>query len=78
MVPVEAPNRRSNDRLRFSPAYTRVVVIPSTPVEGSAARGVIEIDGVELGPEFEFEGGSAVQSERAQELRRLSQRWRLS
>lgn len=58
MVPVEAPNRRSSDRLRFSPAYTRVVVIPSTPVEGSAARGVIEVDGVELGPEFDLDLGT--------------------
>jgi hypothetical protein len=36
MVTVEAPNRRSDDRFRFSPAYTRVVVIPSaSPVRGA-------------------------------------------
>lgn len=38
MVTVEAPNRRSDDRFRFSPAYTRVVVIPSaSPVRGAGA-----------------------------------------
>ena len=38
MVTVEPPNRRSDDRFRFSPAYTRVVVVPSTP-PGSARVG---------------------------------------
>lgn len=38
MVTVEAPNRRSDDRFRFSPAYTRVVVIPSTQPSGMASR----------------------------------------
>jgi hypothetical protein len=37
MVTVEAPNRRSDDRFRFSPAYTRVVVVPSTREPGSGA-----------------------------------------
>ena len=37
MVSVEAPNRRSDDRFRFDPAYTRVVVIPSTPAVSSSA-----------------------------------------
>jgi len=37
MVSVEAPNRRSDDRFRFAPAYTRVVVIPSTQPAGSSA-----------------------------------------
>jgi hypothetical protein len=36
MVSVEAPNRRSDDRFRFVPAYTRVVVIPSTQPSQSA------------------------------------------
>jgi hypothetical protein len=38
MVTVEAPNRRSDDRFRFSPAYTRVVVVPSTQPGSVAAR----------------------------------------
>ena len=33
MVPVEAPNRRSDDRFRFRPAYTRVVVVPSSEAQ---------------------------------------------
>ena len=42
MVPVEAPNRRSGDRFRFSPAYTRVVVIPSArSAGGSATRSAV-------------------------------------
>lgn len=59
MVTVDAPNRRSDDRFRFSPAYTRVVVIPSTPPSGSAAAGgVVVIDGLELGPEFDIDLGT--------------------
>ena len=38
MVTVEAPNRRSDDRFRFSPAYTRVVVVPSTQPGSVASR----------------------------------------
>jgi hypothetical protein len=42
MVTVEAPNRRSDDRFRFSPAYTRVVVIPSArSAGGSATRSAV-------------------------------------
>ena len=58
MVPVEAPNRRSGDRFRFSPAYTRVVVIPSTRPEGSATGSVIVVDGIELGSEFDLDVGT--------------------
>lgn len=49
MVTVEAPNRRSDDRFRFSPAYTRVVVIPSArSAGGSATRSAVShiIEGV--------------------------------
>ena len=59
MVTVDAPNRRSDDRFRFSPAYTRVVVIPSTPPSGSAAvGGIVVIDGLELGAEFDIDLGT--------------------
>lgn len=47
MVPVQAPNRRSDDRFRFSPAYTRVVVIPSAPRQ-AALPGASLFDGLDL------------------------------
>lgn len=49
MVTVDAPNQRSDDRFRFSPAYTRVVVVPS--IDSSAAsrsRTFVDMDGAEL------------------------------
>ena len=49
MVTVDAPNRRSDDRLRFSPAYTRVVVVPSADsAAASRSRTFVDIDGAEL------------------------------
>lgn len=47
MVPVQAPNRRNDDRFRFSPAYTRVVVIPAAPKDDRLARTAL-FDGLDL------------------------------
>ena len=50
MAQVEAPNRRSDDRFRFSPAYTRVVVVPaSTERSGHAsADPILDEDGTPI------------------------------
>lgn len=49
MVTVDAPNQRSDDRFRFSPAYTRVVVVPSDDSAAASRSGTfVDIDGAEL------------------------------
>jgi hypothetical protein len=49
MVTVDAPNQRSDDRFRFSPAYTRVVVVPSIDsVAATRSRTFVDMDGAEL------------------------------
>jgi PilZ domain len=48
MATVEAPNRRLDDRFRFSPAYTRVVVVPSSIERPGQAGVVVDDDGTPL------------------------------